>query len=214
MLRIFLDKWKGFSPKQQASVVIFCICGILVLGLAAYRIRHNVYEPFLVDKNSFDAAKKIVGLTDEQIVEQQQRRDTDGDGISDWEETNHTHTNPNLYDSCGDGIPDNIRVLTGKNIDCSQSGGNITGKLDLKALLSAPKKGQVGYVPDANDVPQFDAQYFKDMAKLGKYYGASGTQLMGDGNGSVPAMARNPALIRQTLAGKIDAAALAKISDE
>ncbi len=214
MWRSLIQRWKELAPGQQLSVVVLGICGGVALSLAGYRVRANIYAPFLVDKIQLAQSKALVGLTDEQIVEQQKRRDTDGDGLSDWDEANRFHTNPDLYDSCGDGIPDNIRIITGKNVDCSQTGANVQGVLDLKLVDTPPKDGQVGAMPVAGSQPFYDKDFFKVFAKMAPVYGASGTQLMGDGEGTAPGMARDATAIRAALRDKVPNSTLDKISDE
>ena len=39
--------------------------------------------------------------------------DTDGDGLTDWQEVNTYHSNPNLHDTDGDGFDDGFEVSTG-----------------------------------------------------------------------------------------------------
>jgi hypothetical protein len=201
-------------PGQQLSVVVLGACGTVALGLAAEKLRHNVYAPFMVDKATILESKKIVGLTEEQMEEIDKRRDTDGDGISDWDEIHRTKTNPNLYDSCGDGLPDNIRILTGKNVNCRESGVNVEGRLDVKGLGAAPKAGQVGAIPSTDHGAMFGQQFFQDLSKIGPSLGASGTQLMGDGRTMAPALARDPQMIRSFLSDKIEPGILDRVSDE
>ncbi len=47
-------------------------------------------------------------------------QDTDGDGLSDWDELNVYHTSPYLADTDGDGIPDGVEVKNGTDPNCPQ----------------------------------------------------------------------------------------------
>lgn len=214
MWHSIIERWKGLVPAQQISVVILGFCGSLALGLSVYRVRENVYAPFLVDKGIFEKAKSIVGLTDEQIVEQQKRRDTDGDGLSDWDESNRFRTNPDLYDSCGDGQPDNIRVVTGKNVLCTETGVNLEGRLDLKVLRAEPTKGQLGAVPNPNDAQMFDKDFFQEVSQTIPGFNVTGTNAVDENGKPNPGLARDPALIREVLRGQIDPNMLDQITDE
>ena len=212
MWRSLVNAWNGLALGQQMSVVILGICGTLALGLSAYAVRQNVYAPFLVDKGQIMADKKTIGLTDDQVTEQQKRTDTDGDGLSDWDEINVYHTNPDLYDSCGDGIPDNIRVQTGQNLGCQNTAVNAEGKIDLSALQAVPQQGQLGAVPQPQNVQLFDSQSYQNMIKNATGMGIATSTFTGSSS-TVPALARDPATIRQFLSGKVDPATLAQISD-
>jgi RHS repeat-associated protein len=53
--------------------------------------------------------------------------DTDGDGLTDWEETNVYHTNPNLWDTDGDGMDDGWEVHHGLDPHNNDAGGNLDG---------------------------------------------------------------------------------------
>ena len=187
--------WSTLEKEQQTSVVLLGVLGVIAFGLSAYRIRANIFEPFLVPKSTLVDAKNVVGDTPDQILARSKRTDTDGDGLSDWAEENVYRTNPNLRDSCGDGIPDNVRVITGKNIDCGNavnyasalsgdaqaSGTRKLSDLNVNGLVQYPTGGQAG--------PNDTAQALQS------------------------ALPRDPVVIREMLKGKIDEAKLSQISD-
>ena len=53
--------------------------------------------------------------------------DTDGDGVSDGDEVNVYHTNPNLTDSDGDGMSDGYEALHGLNPTIADANGDRDG---------------------------------------------------------------------------------------
>lgn len=197
----FIERWQLLTREQQISVVILTICGGCAIALSLFRIQASIQEPFLVRKDTLLNAKKLIGLSEQQKIERDQRTDTDGDGLSDWDEVNTYKTNPNLRDSCGDGIPDNVRVATGKNLSCV--GVSASSQIDTSALKEDSTLSPV------------------DIAVPG---GAAGSAAAGSKT-TLPAttdpqaflqqmLPRDPKLIREMLKGKVDAARLEKISDE
>ncbi|MFA4954308.1 MAG: thrombospondin type 3 repeat-containing protein [Patescibacteria group bacterium] len=182
------------ATEQKVSVVVLGICGVLAIGLSLYNLRLSVMSPFLAKKSEMTAAKKIIGLTQEEEIAKQQRMDTDGDSLSDWDEVNIYHTNPNLRDSCGDGRADNIRVVSGKNLNCA--GKAATGQLDVSGVGSiAPTMGGTQQQTTDNLLSMF----------------ATGTEA--EASPVEPALARDPAAIRAALKGKVDQTKLNQLSD-
>jgi hypothetical protein len=194
MLESIAQRWKFMATEQKVSVVVLGICGGLAIALSLYNLRLSVMSPFLAKKSEMTTAKKIIGLTQEEEVAKQQRMDTDGDSLSDWDEVNIYHTNPNLRDSCGDGMADNIRVVSGKNLNCA--GKAATGQLDVTGVGSiAPTMGGSESQTTDNLLSMF----------------ATGTEATA--SPSEPALARDPVAIRAALKGKVDQAKLDQLSD-
>ena len=210
MRRALIERWNAFTVEQKISVSILGVCGGLALALSFYHLSASIREPFLSDKSAALAFKSSLAPTDDEIEAQQRRTDTDGDGLSDWDEVNVYHTNPNLKDSCGDGTPDNVRVATGKNLNCAEKMGNPSGEIDtsgIEATSSQLLGNQLSGTVDANTI----ISDFSDAAArsgLGASANASATTTEG------PAIPRDPKAIRAALVGKVDQAKLSSISDE
>lgn len=204
------ERWYAFTMEQKLSVVVLGMCGIFAITLSLYRIRENVRAPFLVDKTQLLAAKEIIGLSTAEEQDRLKRIDTDGDGLSDFDETNVFRTNPNLRDTCGDGVADNIRVTTGKNLNCVGQRTNPTGQLDVSQARIATST--VFGLPTSQTAPGGGVN-FSQM-----FQSAVGSP--GQGAPAAPptdimqVMPRDPVKIRESLRGLVDAAKLASISDE
>jgi hypothetical protein len=208
MWNVFIERWQAFTKEQRISVGILSICGFFAVALSLFQLRASIREPFLAERAKALAFKQGLVPTDEEIEAKQRRTDTDGDGISDWDETNVFRTNPNLRDTCGDGIPDNIRIATGKNLSCG-SNGNPSGILDTSGIESTSTQllqNQVGG-PNPDQIMSDFAQ-----AALRAQSGAFGTgSSTSSTEGFIP---RDPVAIRAALAGKVDQEKLDAISDE
>ena len=186
-------------------MVVLGVCGIMAMSLSIYHIQSSINDPFLAKKSSIAEAKKLIGPTDAEKEDALKRKDTDGDGLSDWDEQNVYHTNPYMRDTCGDGLSDNVRVLTGKNMSCPKvynpnsegivdlSGVNDTstdlmGGTDLKSLLGGT-----------------------DVSTQGQGSTDASTQSAGS---SLVTLPRDAATIRQALKGKITDDVLNSLTDD
>ncbi len=202
------ERWQSFSLEQKLSVWVLGVCGIFAVVLSLYHIQQSVYAPFLVNKQDLIATKQLIGTTPAEDEARQKRTDTDGDGLSDWDEINVFHTNPNLKDSCGDGIPDNVRVVTGKNIACLNGGGNPGGLMDVSAALTS--SGTPFALPTIPTPSAPTAPTVPSAADL------SGTAAATAGSGSpdLSSIPRDPTVIRQALQGKVDQSILDTATDQ
>jgi len=208
MLESIRERWYAFTMEQKLSVVVLGMCGVFAVSLSLYRIRENVRSPFLVDKTQLLAAKEIIGLSTEEEQARLKRLDTDGDGLSDFDETNVFRTNPNLRDTCGDGIPDNVRVTTGRNLNCAGQRTNPTGYLDVSQVAAT-----------SSVFPVHAGSAFGGV-DLGQLLQPSGASSPAQGAPTAAptdvsqVLARDPAKIRESLQGRVDAGKLQSISDE
>lgn len=188
------ERWEGFSKEQKISVVLLGICGLLAMGLSLYRIQGNVTRPFLVDQQQIVDAKKLIGETPEQEEARLRRTDTDGDTISDWDETYVTKTNPNLRDSCGKGMPDNVWLATGGTGDCAAGGGG-----------SNEGSTTVGQPSSQSALSPFD---------FGTNPAATSTSSNQTSQDLQTLLPRNPDEIRAALQGQVDQEKLDALTDE
>jgi hypothetical protein len=193
MWQSFLNWFRQFSREQQVLVIVISVCGLLAFGLSFYRLRLNVTAPFLVDKREIGNAKDIIGPTPAEEEAKQKRMDTDGDALSDWDEVHVFQTNPNLRDTCGDGVADNVRLATGQNIDClAGSPGVLTG---------TQKTTSTTLMPSATLLPNAIAP-------------TAGISAGGAGSADATSLPRDSAAIRAALQGKVEQAKLDALSDE
>ncbi len=109
--------WDSMSSHQKLSLGVF-----LVIGVAS-----AVLWPFLIGKEismPFKRTGTMVFKTAEQVQKEQddklRRMDTDGDGLSDYDELYVYHTSPFLADSDSDGIPDGVEVARGTDPNCPE----------------------------------------------------------------------------------------------
>lgn len=196
------ERWESFTKEQRLSVVLLSVCGFFAIGLSMYQMRMHVRDPFLTDRESAIAFKKSLTLSPDQEEAKQKRTDSDGDGLSDWDEVNVYRLNPGLKDTCGDGFLDNVRVATGKHLVCTTS----PGVIDVSGLNSASST----YTELQQSVVAGSADVMTQA--LGSTVGASGgADATSGGTQTIP---RDPTAIREALRGQVDAAKLDAVSDD
>ena len=99
------------SPRQQKMAVGFLASGaILIIVLWVFQFSAQLNKPLSTDKKlSKTATSTDIDLT---------LRDSDGDGISDYEEINIYKTSPYLEDSDSDNINDKQEISEGTDPNC------------------------------------------------------------------------------------------------
>jgi len=108
------------SKSQKIAVVVLAFFGILVVIFWAAQFQSNLKNSLKRDAGSsnLDINNEIVANEANKNNEALKNKDTDGDGLSDWEELNIYKTSPYLEDSYSDGYSDKQEIDTGNNPNC------------------------------------------------------------------------------------------------
>ncbi len=104
---------QGFRdmPKpQKTAVVILALLGVAVVIFWVLEFRSHLKQPFSVPKENVTSSAVI----------NTHNIDTDGDGLSDYDEINIYHTSPYLEDSDSDGISDLKEIKQGTDPTCAE----------------------------------------------------------------------------------------------
>jgi len=92
------------QKNRQAAVIVMSLVSLVVIVFGLWQIRTAVFSPFVLDEAKLakvaDNEKALKDLPDLSAI------DTDGDGISDYDELYVYGTSPYLEDTDGDGISD------------------------------------------------------------------------------------------------------------
>ena len=115
-------KGQSFSslPRPQKTAVI--ILGVAAAGILAvwfWQFNMRINSPFRPSNQEIAAGEKAA---QEKLAAQnaEKTKDSDGDGLSDYDEINIYHTNPYLEDTDGDGISDFQEVKNGTDPLCAE----------------------------------------------------------------------------------------------
>lgn len=204
------ERWHSLAKEQKISAGILAFCGLAALILSVQKIQSNLGDPFSVTKSKYEEAKKAVeALSPEERADAEaKRRDTDGDGISDWDEENVYGTSPYLRDTDGDGYPDNAELALGKNPNCAEGRECAAERIDLSLLASST--GLMFVNPSAGSANELYAAFQRGMnAQAGSIASAAGVTTTGQ------TLIRDPVEIRKALkeSGQFDQAEIDKITD-
>lgn len=98
---------------------------IVIVGFEFWQFRSFINEPFNISATDNSSSVCPGGDCESQ---QQNTRDTDGDGLTDQEETSVYNTSPYMKDTDGDGIDDKEEIERGLDPNCPQ-GQDCSGQL-------------------------------------------------------------------------------------
>lgn len=147
-----LDKLKqkgsDLTSEQKVAFVLLVFLGLggVVLGFLSFGA--NIRRPFDVQLAKTAADEPYLTLTqkEEKEKEDQKTRDTDSDGLTDYDELYVFRTSPYIADTDSDGVDDKTEVYAGKNPNCpegktcsgttSDASGPSTAASDLVGSLS------------------------------------------------------------------------------
>lgn len=109
---------QAITTRQKLAVAFLLFFTLSMVGMAVYGMKSNLTESltYAGPQNKIAELDRTASSTDEAL----KRRDTDHDGLSDYDEINIYHTSPFLPDTDGDGIPDGVEVKNGTNPLCPE----------------------------------------------------------------------------------------------
>jgi hypothetical protein len=113
-------RWQSLTIEQKLLVGVLGVAGVTALVFGLVQVRMSLIRPFTTDVQTLVDLKKRSGPTETELAEQAKKRDTDGDGVSDFDETNVYQTSPYVRDSDSDGEPDNIEIAKGTDPRCAR----------------------------------------------------------------------------------------------
>jgi hypothetical protein len=123
--------------KPKAAFIVLAMVGIFALFFGMWQFRYRIYAPFKLKPSNFKFNTAQSSLLDLQT------KDTDKDGLSDYEELYIHGTSPYIEDSDSDGSDDYSEIAAGTDPNCP------TGK-DCKTA-SAKTSPSALSVPGATD---------------------------------------------------------------
>ncbi len=106
------------APLDKSSkIIIFLIsvCGFSAIILAGWLIIDGIRSPFKLD---IQQIASNASSTDTAITDALKTKDTDGDGLKDYDEVYSYNTSPYLQDTDGDGLPDGTEIKNGTDPNC------------------------------------------------------------------------------------------------
>lgn len=99
---------------QKIAAGILAVFAVAVIGMWFIQFKKNIVNPLKPGTGTQNTAS----LQNENSGESLKNKDTDADGLSDWDELNLYKTSPYLEDSDSDGFLDKEEILNGKDPNC------------------------------------------------------------------------------------------------
>ncbi|MFH0853781.1 MAG: hypothetical protein V1853_05255 [bacterium] len=113
----------GSTERAQASFTLLLFLGAISIGLGIFGIYKSIGSPFIPKSTP---VATINSETEDESVSALQQRDTDEDGLSDYDELYRYSTSPYLADSDSDSFSDKEELESGNDPNCP-SGQDCTG---------------------------------------------------------------------------------------
>lgn len=115
----------GLTREQKTGAVLLSIFTIFAIILGILQIRNTMYAPFALNTKIPQFLRHDISGSESLVY-----RDTDKDGLNDFDELYVYGTSPYLADTDSDGMPDKTEVEKGTNPvcpegkDCAQFGAD------------------------------------------------------------------------------------------
>lgn len=106
---------QGLQRGQKLGVMLLSIFAIFAIGLGFLQIRNTMYAPFALNNGVPYTSKDDINTNEALIY-----RDTDKDGLNDFDELYVYITSPYLADTDSDGMDDKTEVEKGTSPICAE----------------------------------------------------------------------------------------------
>jgi len=107
---------RTFSKEEKVALILLIVAGIGGLFFGMKYMGKNLEAPFVF---SYDGERVLSSTEQEQQdVLDMKNRDTDGDGLSDYDEIYVYKTSAYLSDSDSDGRDDGSEIVAGEDPNC------------------------------------------------------------------------------------------------
>ena len=149
---------KRLSKEQKIGFVLLLCFAILTVSLGLLQIRNTMYAPFALNTNIPPDLKEKVN--DQMSL---QYRDTDLDGLNDFDELYVYNTSPYLADTDSDSISNKQEIDSGKDPNCTE-GKNCVPESTIQVTTASTTL--LGTVVDPGAAPQDITQMMSDPKQL------------------------------------------------
>lgn len=107
-----------FNKRHQIAFALLCVAFLAIVSLWLVQLRKNISDPI----HAGGVAGTVPTLQSETTNSDQALRakDTDADGLNDWDELNLYKTSPYLADTDSDGFADKQEIESNNDPNCPQ----------------------------------------------------------------------------------------------
>lgn len=151
----------GLTSEQKFGFVFLLIFAILCLILSFFQLRNNLYRPYALTNSVPD---NLVKEKFSDPTEALHYRDTDVDGLNDFDEIYVYGTSAYLDDTDSDGVKDKDEISQGRNPLCAEG-----TSCDTQNAENLPSQALESWIknPDSTSSTLFNTEeYLNDPAKI------------------------------------------------
>jgi len=127
------------NKNQKIAAASLAVFAVLIIVMWFVQFKNNIYGPF-----NRPTGQNQIAVDAQNSVEALKNKDTDSDGLSDYDELNIYNTSPYLEDSDSDELKDGEEVKNGTDPNCPK------GKTCSAGLLDDAAADQSTNAPDAS----------------------------------------------------------------
>ena len=159
----------GLDKRQKFAIAVLGIVGVFFIVLWVVQLNQKLSVPFTYSEGNTPSAQ-ISEQPQEDTAAVQKNKDTDGDGINDFDELNIYKTSPYLDDSDSDGIKDGQEIKNGTDPNCPEGKKcSAADVLEEKATSSASQTN-----PQAQNMDAFNNLFEQLSGQTGSGNAAGG----------------------------------------
>lgn len=162
----------AWQHREKFNSILILSIGFFAIVIGGVSMWINLANPFAgIIKQGLEQDRLLAARQQADLIAQQ-TKDTDGDGLSDYDELNRYGASPYLKDSDGDGVDDKAEVARGSDPNCPEGQNCFAGN-------SASADASAGGVPQlqtsvANPAINITPDYIRQLMKQN---GATDAQL-------------------------------------
>jgi hypothetical protein len=160
--------WQSLEHSQKIALIVLAVFVLLIMVAWSIQFRRSLTSSLEYKGDDSQQALTENGANQANDLK---NKDTDGDGLSDWDELNIYQTSPYLEDSDSDGIKDGDEVKAGKNPNCAEgedcAGQSATADLS-GGKVAVPVIASELNIGDVLDEVNLDSSGIKNQADLDK----------------------------------------------
>lgn len=109
----------SISRGQKLAVIVLAFFAVLTMGIWSFQFKKSLIISAQPNSNQGTGDNQLSDLTSGEPSENDMRaKDTDGDGLNDWDELNTYKTSAYLEDSDSDGFSDKVELDSDNDPNC------------------------------------------------------------------------------------------------
>ncbi len=150
----------NLQPQERLAYWAVILGGIIALVLGFSYLGERIKEPHRLKPGSYQLPSEKEAASEAAL----KTKDTDSDGLFDYDEINIWNTSPYLADSDSDGFDDKTEIESGNNPNCPQ--GKECGQSTITPAPDSAAAGLALPAPPSLELPASQSQVKEALGKL------------------------------------------------